>query len=649
MERSGSGVRVRPGAKCAAAQDVGSGPKTLLDRRSSSICASLSLFVLLLITGTLAYGRADAVACQIAKLAELPVTLDGSRALVTAKINSQDAKLIIDSGAFFSQLTASTATDLKLKLAAAPFGMVVRGVKGSVGDIAVTKVGAFSLGKATFHDVEFLVGGTEPGFSGLLGENLLHTRDVEYDLAQSTVRIMAPENCDNVPLSYWATDSKPVQVISLIPESQTVAEATGSAIARKTGRGQVSRPVGLVYLNGVKLRALFDSGAPSTLVSLKAAAGAGITRASPGVVPNGTTVGIGRGSFATYIAPLSSFKIGEEEIRNSRIQIGDFDDEDHTEVILGMDFFLAHRIYVANSQEKIYLTYNGGPVFSLATHQESGGDATQEKHADIQSDAPGTQSAVDYSRQGAVYAARREFALALPLLTKACELAPDNAEYRNQRGQVYLQTGQRDAALRDFDESVKLNPGDVRARLMRAEIFLAEGKKESALADLDAADALLSPAAGERYQMSSMYERADRPRQAVEQISRWITAHPDDAYFGAALNRRCWIRALDGTELTLALDDCNGALRRAERASPLFAEATDSRALVYLRSGNCASAIEDYDATLKIRSASAWSLYGRGLCRRHLGNVAAGDEDMARAKALSPQIDGEFARHGIVP
>jgi hypothetical protein len=32
---------------------------------------------------------------------------------------------------------------------------------------------------------------------------------------------------------------------------------------------------------------------------------------------------------------------------------------------LGTDYFLSHHIYVANSQRKLYFTYNGGPVFNL--------------------------------------------------------------------------------------------------------------------------------------------------------------------------------------------------------------------------------------------------------------------------------------------
>jgi hypothetical protein len=33
------------------------------------------------------------------------------------------------------------------------------------------------------------------------------------------------------------------------------------------------------------------------------------------------------------------------------------------DMLIGADFFLSHRIYVARSQGKIYFTYKGGPIF----------------------------------------------------------------------------------------------------------------------------------------------------------------------------------------------------------------------------------------------------------------------------------------------
>jgi hypothetical protein len=40
------------------------------------------------------------------------------------------------------------------------------------------------------------------------------------------------------------------------------------------------------------------------------------------------------------------------------------------DMLIGADFFLSHRIYVANSQRKLYFTYNGGPVFNLTAEPQ---------------------------------------------------------------------------------------------------------------------------------------------------------------------------------------------------------------------------------------------------------------------------------------
>jgi hypothetical protein len=63
----------------------------------------------------------------------------------------------------------------------------------------------------------------------------------------------------------------------------------------------------------------------------------------------------------TWIAPFASFRIGDEEIRNTHLRIGDTGLRD-VDMLIGADFFLSHRIYVASSQHKLYFTYNGGPV-----------------------------------------------------------------------------------------------------------------------------------------------------------------------------------------------------------------------------------------------------------------------------------------------
>src|ERR1700720_4256846 len=123
---------------------------------------------------------------------------------------------------------------------------------------------------------------------------------------------------------------------------------------------------GTAFINGTKIRVMFDSGASTSMLSLKAAARAGVTPDTAGTVDAGYSRGIGRRTVKSYIAPFSSFKLGDgEEIKNTRLRIADVD-LDEGDMLLGADFFLSHHIYIANSQRRVYFTYNGGPVFNLS-------------------------------------------------------------------------------------------------------------------------------------------------------------------------------------------------------------------------------------------------------------------------------------------
>lgn len=275
-------------------------------------------------------------------MAEFPITMHGMRPMMTAGINGTQVQFMVDSGAFYSTLSPASAAELKLQTRFAPFGFYMQGVGGGRADASIATVKTFTLAGVPLKNVDFLVGGSDMrgGTVGVLGQNVLHIADVEYDLGEGAVRLMKPIDCGQTVLAYWANASTPYSVISIDP---------GNGLDRHTN--------GHAYINSVEIRVTFDTGAGSSVLSLRAAARAGIKPDSPGVVPGGMGSGIGKNTFATYIAPFASFKIGDEEIKNTKLRIGDIDLPD-ADMLLGPDFFLSHRIYVANGQRKLYFTYN---------------------------------------------------------------------------------------------------------------------------------------------------------------------------------------------------------------------------------------------------------------------------------------------------
>lgn len=596
---------------------------------------SISVFALLCLSITSTCAFADG--CKVGKIAEFPIAMVGLRPLMTAAINDVDVQFVVDSGAFYSMISTASAAELKLRTSPAPLGFYLTGVHGTA-DASIATAKTFTLAGVPLHNVEFLVGGSEAGAGsiGLLGQNVLHTDDVEYDLGHGMVRLITAVGCKKTRLAYWVGNSTPYSVIDLAAEPDANSQ-------------RLSHTLSTAYINGVKIRVLFDTGAGNSMLSLKAAARAGIKPDSPGVVSAGESYGIGRSTFASYIAPVASFRIGDEETKNTRLRIGDIN-LDNADMLLGADFFLSHRIYVANSQDKLYFTYNGGPVFNLTTSNRPVTEPAMDASAQqVNTAGAAIEDAADLSRRGAALASRREFDQAVTVLTRACELAPENPEYLYQRGMVYWQLKQPDPAMADFDQALTLKPNNLPTLIARAQLLIQRGDNDRAIADLDAADAIAPKEANERFQMAEAYERADRLAPANAQLTLWINSHADDARLPAALNSRCWNRALESADLPLAVKDCNAALKSADKSSPFYAKVADSRGLVFLRMGEYDKSIADYDAALKINAKNAWSLYGRGIDKLRKQKKSEGDGDIAQAMAVWPRVAEEFKRRGIVP
>ena len=562
-------------------------------------------------------------ACKLAKMAELPVTMSNSRPIISAKINGRDARFVVDSGSFFSMISEASAAQFDLKLSPAPLGLTVKGVGGAV-DPSIASVDVFTFAGIPVHNVEFLVVGGlgRAENAGLLGQNFFRIGDVEYDLGKGMIRLMRAKGCGNATLAYWV---KPSESYSLMDIQAATPQSVHTA--------------GTAFINGEKVRVIFDTGAGTSLLSLKAAERAGVKPGSQGVVDAGYGGGIGRNRVRTYVGPFSSFKIGDEEIRNTRLRFADFGVDD-ADMLIGVDFFLSHRIYVASSQHKLYFTYNGGPVFDLTS-------TSANPEEDNAGDEPADAAA--YSRRGTAFAARRDFAHAIADLARACDLDPRNPEYFYQRGIVYRDNNQADLALADFDRTLELKPDDLSALMARAQLRLRARDIAGATADLGAADRAASKEDDIRLLLARGYQDADLLPASIAQYDRWIAAHRGDPRMPDALNGRCWGRALQGQELSAALSDCNTALKLSAKQSPISASVLNSRGLVRLRLGDYVQSIADYDDALKLAPKSAWSLYGRGVAEMRRKRVPEGQADIAAATAIRASVAEEFKRRGIIP
>jgi tetratricopeptide (TPR) repeat protein len=593
--------------------------------RYASLMKALMVRVAIALALALSPGLAFA-ACKLEKIADLPVTMSGAKALVATRINGADAVFVADSGAFFSQISPGAAAQYALKLGPAPFGLTVRGLGGEE-RVAVTTVKTFTIAGAPLRDVQFIVGGSEVGHgaAGLLGQNILGLADTEYDLANGVIRLIKSSGC-NDPILYWAGPNQHFGVVELEPTTPFHDRLYGHA-----------------KVNGVRVKVLFDTGAFTSLLTLSAARRAGVDPTGPGVIDGGVISGVGRRRLTSLISPVASFEIGGEEIKQTRLRVADAGFSDH-DMLLGADFFLSHRIYVAKAQHRLYFTYNGGPVFNLSV-------APQAAPAPGPAGSPDAKPAAEprdpeaLSRRGSAFAARRDFVSALADLDRACALAPKEPRYFAERGRIHLQNQQPLLAMADFNQALALKPDDVPSLLLRADLRLVGHDRSAAVADLDAADKAAPPSADARLALGDAYLRAENETAAIHEFDLWIKTHPDDSRRAVALTSRCWARAVSNQALDLALADCDAAVRLDAKTTNALAV----RGLVRLRQGDYPRAIADYDAALLLRPRSAWALYGRGIARLRTGQTGQGQADLAAARAASPKIADEAKARGLTP
>jgi predicted aspartyl protease len=301
---------------------------------------------------------AQASQCKLARIAEWPLRANSHLPVLDGEINGQKVGVLLDTGASRSLIRRSATDRLRLPRRQAP-GWQSFGVGGAT-HVETVVVDEFRIGKSVRKNWRVIVMGEDSGddWAVLLGDDFLNEADLELDLRNNVVRIFQAKDCAGVSLAYW---------------SRQALEA------RLEGDEKIAFTVSI---NGKPLRAQLDSGASYSLLENAAAGERGVTPTSSGVKPAGCVTGFGVGGIDSWSGQFESFAIGDEVIRNPRIQFADmWRHMTYTEtgtrlrrqfaglpqILLGVDFLRSHRVLVARSQKKMYFTYEGGTVFPDVT------------------------------------------------------------------------------------------------------------------------------------------------------------------------------------------------------------------------------------------------------------------------------------------
>ncbi len=577
-----------------------------------------------------------AAKCNLTEVGQIPVSMEGLSPLVDATINGQPTRLVADSGAFFSLLSNQEAEKFKLK--SLPERKIwVQGVSGTMLG-RIEPVQEFGAVRSKFKNIDFV---TVPesfgrGVSGLLGENFLSVTDTEYDLANGLIRFFHPDSCQDAVLAYW----DPGRPYSVIP------------IHRISNDDR--RTLGHVSVNGVELAGQFDTGTRYSVLSLHGAARIGIKKGDPRLKAGGVSSGLGQRLNQTWIAPVDSFKIGDEEIKNTGLRVGEFDLGD-VDMLIGADFFLSHHIFVANSQDKLYLTYNGGPVFKLdvisgtASSDQDPAAADRAAPTTAANPAESSASAGDptdadgFARRARASAARGDFARAFADFDRAVALAPMDPQILYARGLAYAADKRLKLALADLDEALRLNPRDKKEMLMsRGELHLMEKQPGLAKIDFDEAsrwDRDLMMTIADEY-----FEEKSYPEALAEYDAYLARGEHRSAEKAAALGEKCFVRAVWNQNLDKAMEDCQAAQRLDARSRDILY----SRGFLYLRLSRFADAIRDLDQVILSQPKLAFALYCRGLAKTGAGKADQGQADIKAAIAIDPGVVDRARKYELI-
>lgn len=291
----------------------------------------------------------DAGTCRYVPVADLAITLWGPslEPLIDGEINGSKAVMLVDTGSSASMVTRAAAEKRGIPLLQT--GKFAQGV-GGMSQVYGVKLKDFAAGPAHSGKAGMpVVGDTtmDARIDAIVGAEFLLQTDMELALTARQLKFFRASDCADTFLAYWDKDAMEIPFTS--SESRNLT------------------PQFTIEINGKPMKAILDSGASGSVVMERSAASAGVRTDGADVTRAGKFSGIGADRPDRWHASFATFAIGSETIKNANIDIMQEPSSGRgagmPDVILGRDFLRAHRVLFAMSQNRLYLSYTGGPVF----------------------------------------------------------------------------------------------------------------------------------------------------------------------------------------------------------------------------------------------------------------------------------------------
>ena len=281
--------------------------------------------------------KANEVNCEYKNLSTIPIKFSGNSLLPTfeGKINQKLATMLLDTGSGLTYIMPAAAADLNLRVGNP--SSVAHGV-GGVASRSVTRPDSFEIGVIRSNRPYLFVlngMGFTPYFDAIVGADYLLALDLEVDFQSMQIKFHKAKDCTTYPKPDWTTS----EVVFLEMDKDD------------------DRPQFMINVNGKLVRAIVDTAARYTTLSLKAAENLGITEASGRLSNSKFAVGVGMEKSQRWKTTIDQLEIGDIIWRNKEISVGRLagSNEKAPEIILGKDFLLEHRILFSMGSRRLYL------------------------------------------------------------------------------------------------------------------------------------------------------------------------------------------------------------------------------------------------------------------------------------------------------
>lgn len=288
------------------------------------------LIIAALFSTTIAARAAD---CPLQRIAVIPFETDETGHIyLQVVIAGKNARLMLDTGAFWSGIDADWAKAAGLEIRRSSFGVQLVDAAGVRSDM-YAKVPEFKVGPMVTQDIDFMLMKGGDDHIGVLGMNFFQFQDLEIDNKNHTISTFSQKHCRGGGV-HWADEAV---TLTILPAP----------------RSPFPMPIVTADLEGETIRALLDTGATFSHMDIdRAKRRFKLTDAQLGK-PVGTAITASGARVEQYMYKFKKLTISGIVFEDVTMLLGKFD---NSEMLLGMNELRHLHLYIALKDELVHVT-----------------------------------------------------------------------------------------------------------------------------------------------------------------------------------------------------------------------------------------------------------------------------------------------------